>query len=281
MDTWFITGCSTGLGRALALEVLDRGAAAVVTARDPASVRDLVDRYPDTALAVGLDVTDGRQVTAAVSAAEARFGDIDVLVNNAGYGYRAAIEEGDEAEVAELFATNVFGAVDLIKKVLPGMRARRRGAIVNVSSVAVRDAQPGSGYYAASKIALVGLSDALRKEVGPLGVQVLVVEPGAFRTDFAGRSLKQSALAIDDYAATAGRRRKENLPAMANQPGDPARAARAIMAAVGDPQAPFRLTLGRDAVARTGNDLDNQQKELESWRSVSLGTDLDSEIPQA
>src|SRR5215472_11617677 len=154
MSTWFITGCSTGLGRALAAAVLDRGDNAVVTARDAAAVHDLAGQYPGAALAVSLDVTDAAQAAAAVRAAHDRFGGVDVLVNNAGYGYRAAVEEGDDADVQRLFATNFFGPVTLIKAVLPGMRARRSGAIVNISSISARRTPEGSGYYSAAKAAL-------------------------------------------------------------------------------------------------------------------------------
>jgi NAD(P)-dependent dehydrogenase (short-subunit alcohol dehydrogenase family) len=187
MTTWLITGCSTGLGRALAEAVLDRGDNAVVTARDAAKVADLAAAHPDNGLAVALDVTDPEQVAAVVQQGEARFGGIDVLVNNAGYGYRAAVEEGDDADVQQLFATNFFGAVAMIKAVLPGMRARRSGAIVNISSIGAQICPPGSGYYAASKAALEGMSGSLRKELQPLGITVTAVEPGGFRTDFAGR----------------------------------------------------------------------------------------------
>ena len=232
MTTWLITGCSTGLGRHLAVAVLERGHNAVVTARDAATVQDLVDAHPDTALGLALDVTDQTQVGAAVQQAEERFGSVDVLVNNAGYGYRAAVEEGEDDEVAKLFATNFFGPVAMIKAVLPGMRGRRDGAIVNISSIGARISPPGSGYYSAAKSALEAMSASLRKEVEPLGITVTVVEPGGFRTDFAGRSLHQSSDAIADYADTAGRRRKEHDTAHGTQPGDPARAAEAIITAV-------------------------------------------------
>ena len=197
MTTWFITGCSTGLGRSLAKAVLERGWNAVVTARDQATVEDIVVAYPDTALALPLDVRNRAQIDEAVHRCRGRFGSIDVLVNNAGYGYRAAVEEADESEVADLFATNFFGLAAVTKSVLPGMRERRQGSIVNISSVAGRMSQPGSGYYSATKFAVAGLSDALRKEVGPLGIKVVVVKPGGFRTDFAGRSLQQARLAIE------------------------------------------------------------------------------------
>jgi NAD(P)-dependent dehydrogenase (short-subunit alcohol dehydrogenase family) len=272
MPTWLITGCSTGLGRHLAQAVLARGYNAIVTARDAGKVQDLVDAYPDNALALALDVTEDTQVTHAVRQAEERFGGVDVLVNNAGYGYRAAVEEGEEAEVAKLFATNFFGPVAMIKAVLPGMRARRDGAIVNISSIGARISPPGSGYYSATKAALEAMSASLRKELEPLGITVTVVEPGGFRTDFAGRSLQQSRDAIADYADTAGRRRKEHDTAHGTQPGDPARAAQAIITAVEAPDSPFLLLLGNDALAGFRAVIDAHDKELEVWEELSLST---------
>ena len=274
MTTWLITGCSSGLGRALAEAVLKAGLNAVVTAREPATVQDLVAAYPDTGLAAALDVTHADQVRAVVQDAERRFGGVDVLVNNAGYGYRAAVEEGDEAEVAALFATNVTGTVATIKSVLPGMRARRSGCILNVSSIAGRLAAPGSGYYSASKFAVEGLSDALRKEVGPLGIKVMVVEPGAFRTEFAGHSLKQASASIADYASTAGPRRKENDRTHGTQPGDPARAARLLIDVVQGGDLPFRLLLGSDAVRIVGGEMEAQRQEFEAWKARSASTDF-------
>jgi NAD(P)-dependent dehydrogenase (short-subunit alcohol dehydrogenase family) len=274
MSTWLITGSSSGLGRDLARAVLDAGHNAVVTARDADSVQDLVDAHPDTALAVPLDVTDHAQTAEAVRRGEERFGAIDVLVNNAGYGYRAAVEEGDDADVAALFATDFFGPVALIKAVLPGMRARRHGAIVNISSIGARISPAGSGYYSAAKSALEGMSGSLRKELAPLGISVTVVEPGAFRTDFAGRSLQQSATVIDDYAETAGKRRKENDTAHGTQPGDPARAAAAIIAAVEADEPPALLMLGPDALSAIRAVIDAQLAELKTWEQTSLSTDL-------
>ena len=273
MTTWFITGCSTGLGRALAEAVLARGDNAVVTARDAARVEDLAKESPDTALALPLDVTDPAQVTAAVRQAEAQFGGVDVLVNNAGYGYRAAVEEGDDADVQQLFATNFFGPVALIKAVLPGMRARRRGAIVNISSIGARICPPGSGYYSASKAALEGLSGSLRKELQPLGIAVIAVEPGGFRTDFAGRSLTQSATAIEDYAQTAGQRRKEHDTSHGNQPGDPDKAAQGIITAVESAEPPALLLLGTDALTGFTGVLEAQRAELDTWRQLTTSTD--------
>ncbi|MDI5964948.1 oxidoreductase [Streptantibioticus silvisoli] len=272
MSTWFITGCSTGLGRALAQAVLAGGHNAVVTARDTANVRDLADAHPGTALALPLDVTDHQQVTAAVAAAEERFGAIDVLVNNAGYGYRAAVEEAGADDVRELFATNFFGAVDMIKAVLPGMRARRSGVIANISSIGARISPAGSGYYSATKAALEGMTASLRKETAPLGITAMVVEPGGFRTDFAGRSLRQSRTAIADYAGTAGKRRKENDSAHGTQPGDPAKAAQALIAAVEAPEPPFLLLLGDNAVDGYRAVEQAQRTELDAWERTSRST---------
>ncbi|HVD80501.1 MAG TPA: oxidoreductase [Propionibacteriaceae bacterium] len=272
MPTWLITGCSTGLGRHLAEAVLGRGYNAIVTARDAAKVQDLVDAHPDTALALALDVTEDVQVANAVQQAEERFVSVDVLVNNAGYGYRAAVEEGEEPEVAKLFDTNFFGPVAMIKAVLPGMRARRDGAIVNISSIGARISPPGSGYYSAAKAALEAMSASLRRELEPLGITVTVVEPGGFRTDFAGRSLQQSRDAIADYADTAGRRRKEHDTAHGTQPGDPARAAQAIITAVEAPDSPFLLLLGKDALAGFRAVVEAQDKELVAWEELSLST---------
>jgi len=275
MTTWFITGCSTGLGRALAEAVLAAGHDAAVTAREPRTLDDLVAAHPDRALALPLDVTDPAQVRAAVDRTLERFGAVDVAVNNAGYGYRAAVEEGDPDDVARLFATNVTGAVDVMKAVLPGMRARRRGTVVNISSIGAQVCPPGSGYYAASKAALEALTASARTELAPLGITAMSVEPGGFRTDFAGRSLTQSPSAIEDYAGTAGKRRKEVDRAHGTQPGDPARAAAAIMTAVASERPPALLLLGTDALEAAGSILDGRRAELEAWRELSAGTDLE------
>ncbi|MFJ6537945.1 oxidoreductase [Paenarthrobacter sp. NPDC091711] len=272
MTTWLITGCSTGLGRALAQAVLARGDNAVVTARDTSTLQDLASEFPTTALAVALDVTEQSQVDAAVQQAEERFGAVDVLVNNAGYGYRAAIEEGSDADVRTLFDTNVFGPVAMIKAVLPGMRSRRSGAIVNISSIGARISPPGSGYYSASKAALEGLSGSLQKEVKPLGISVTVVEPGGFRTDFAGRSLTQSAEAIADYADTAGKRRKEHDTVHGTQQGDPDKAAAAIITAVEAPETPGFLLLGEDASKAYDAVAEAQRAEVDHWRELSVST---------
>ncbi|MFC9770290.1 MULTISPECIES: oxidoreductase [unclassified Pseudarthrobacter] len=274
MTTWLITGCSTGLGRALAQAVLEAGHNAVVTARNAASVEDIAAAHPDTSLVLPLDVTDTAQVADAVQQAEARFGSVDVLVNNAGYGYRAAVEEADDGDIRSLFDTNFFGAVDMIKAVLPGMRARKSGAIFNISSIGARITPAGSGYYSATKAALEGLSGSLRNEVQPLGISVTAVEPGAFRTDFAGRSLTQSATPIGDYADTAGKRRKENDTMDGNQAGDPVKAAQAIVSVAESGNPPALLLLGTDAYGAFGMVADAQLAEREQWKDLSTSTDI-------
>jgi NAD(P)-dependent dehydrogenase (short-subunit alcohol dehydrogenase family) len=276
MTTWLITGCSTGLGRAFAHAVLEHGHNAVVTARDVTAVQDLAGAHPDAAVAVALDVTDDAQVTAAVRAAEERFGGVDVLVNNAGYGYRAAVEEGTDDDVRRLFETHFFGTVRTIKAVLPGMRARRSGTIVNLSSIGARIAAEGSGYYAAVKAAIEALTLSLRKEVAPLGITAMVVEPGGFRTDFAGRSLTQSPEPIADYADTAGRRRKEHDTAHGRQPGDPAKAAAALIEAVESERPPYMLLLGNDASDGFRAALDALRTEVDQWERLSRSTDFDA-----
>jgi NAD(P)-dependent dehydrogenase (short-subunit alcohol dehydrogenase family) len=276
MSTWLITGCSTGLGRALAEAVIAAGHNAVVTARDAQRVADLADGNEDRVLALALDVTDTAQVTDAVSQAEEKFGDIDVLVNNAGYGYRAAVEEGDEADIRTLFETHFFGAVAMIKAVLPAMRSRRSGAIVNISTIGVQIMPVGSGYYAASKAALEGMSGALYGELKPLGISVTAVEPGAFRTDFAGRSLTQSSTVIDDYAETAGKRRKEHDTVHGTQPGDPERAAEAIIAAIESAEPPAFLLLGSDALSTYRRLAAARLDSIQTWESLSTSTDFDA-----
>jgi NAD(P)-dependent dehydrogenase (short-subunit alcohol dehydrogenase family) len=276
MSTWLITGCSTGLGRALAEAVIGAGHNAVVTARDVSKVADLADTATQRVLPVALDVTKPDQVAAAVRRADERFGSIDVLVNDAGYGYRPAVEEGDDAEVRTLFETHFFGAVAMIKAVLPDMRARRSGAIVNISSIGATVTPVGSGYYSAAKAAIEGMSGALRGELAPLGISVTVVEPGAFRTDFAGRSLVQSATVIDDYAGTAGQRRKENDTMDGNQVGDPTKAASAIIAAVESNEPPGFLLLGPDALGLYRYVADARAEEIAKWEQVTSSTNLDS-----
>ncbi|MEA4816981.1 MAG: oxidoreductase [Lachnospiraceae bacterium] len=274
MSTWLITGCSSGLGHSLAKAVLERGDNAVVTARTLSAIQGIVSSYPDTALALQLDVTDHTQIAQAVQQAEARFGGVDVLVNNAGHGYRAAVEEAGEDEVNELFATNFFGPMALMKAVLPGMRTKRKGTIVNISSIAARTTAPGSGYYSATKCALEGLSRGLQVEGASLGIATIIVEPGAFRTDFAGRSLQQSRIAITDYADTAGLRRIGNDSTDGHQIGDPAKGAQLIIKAVESSNPPFLLVLGSDGVKVVSDALDADRAQIEAWKKESFTTDF-------
>ncbi|MET4594756.1 MULTISPECIES: oxidoreductase [unclassified Sphingomonas] len=271
---WFITGCSTGFGRDLARLVLDRGWRAVVTARDADRVADLVEGHDETALALALDVNDQAQVDEAVAAANAKFGQIDVLVNNAGYGYQATAEEGDEAEIRAQFDTNVFGLFAITRAVLPIMRAQGSGNIVNFTSVAGLVGFPGSGYYAASKHAVEGWSDALLAEVGPLGIGVTCVEPGPFRTDWAGRSLRQTPSRIADYADTAKARMEGTRQVSGTQAGDPVRAGEAIIAAVEQANPPRHLVLGKWGYDAITAKLKERLEAIEGARDVSLGADF-------
>lgn len=274
MKTWLITGCSSGIGRGIAKAVLENGDNAVVTARDVSKVEDIVRDYPETAFAVALDVTKKDSIVNAVKAAQERFGAVDVLVNNAGYGYRSSVEEGDADDVAVLFQTNVFGPVELIKEVLPQMRAQKSGAIVNVSSIAAVRSAVGSGYYASSKAALELMTDGLAKEVKPLGIKVMTVEPGSFRTHFYDTSLKGTAKKIDDYAETAGKNRKENVVNRQNQPGDPDKAGKVIVETIEQENYPNRLLLGSDAVKVVSAELSSRIAEIESWKEISVKTDF-------
>ena len=270
---WFITGCSTGFGREIAKEVLSRGWRAVVTARDKAKVEDLAEDQ-ESALALALDVTDPAQVRAAVQQAEQKFGGIDVLVNNAGYGYLAAVEEGEDAEIRAMFEANFFGLADTIRAVLPGMRKAGHGHIVNITSVGGIVGFPGSGYYAATKFAVEGLTDSLAKEVAPLGIKVTAVEPGPFRTDWAGRSLKQTGQPIAAYEQTAGARRKQTAGYSGQQPGDPVRAARAIIEAVQAPNPPAHLVLGKPGLGFVRDKLARLQADIDTWEPTTLGADF-------
>jgi NAD(P)-dependent dehydrogenase (short-subunit alcohol dehydrogenase family) len=270
---WFITGCSTGFGRELAQLVLRRGWRAVVTARDVSRVQDLTQGHEDRALALSLDVTKPDQIAAAVQEAEDRFGSIDVLVNNAGYGYQSSIEEGDDAEIRAQFDTNVFGLAAMTRAVLPSMRARRRGHIVNISSQAGFIGFEGSGYYAATKHAVEGLSDSLSREVAPLGVKVICVEPGPFRTDWAGRSLQQRRPMIADYQGTVGVRLETTASYSGKQPGDPVRAVEAIVKAVEAENPPKHLVLGSIALEGIRSKLKETLAEIDAWAETSRGAD--------
>jgi NAD(P)-dependent dehydrogenase (short-subunit alcohol dehydrogenase family) len=271
---WFITGCSTGFGRELAKLVIGRGWRVVVTARKPEQVQDLVRGHEKDVLALQLDVTDAGQVERAVRAAEERFGRIDVLVNNAGYGYLAAIEEGEEEAVRAMFETNFFGLVRLTNRVLPGMRALRSGTIVNFSSIGGLVSFAATGYYHATKYAVEGMSESLSVELKPLGIKVLIVEPGPFRTDWAGRSLLESKTVIADYDSTAGERRRQSRERSGSQVGDPVRASEAIIKAVTSDNPPLRLLLGKPALGLAEKKLETLRKDFEDWKETTLSADF-------
>jgi len=272
---WFITGCSTGFGYALAKHTLERGYRTVVTARDPEKLGDLANK--GDALVLKLDVTDQNQINAAIKAAEDKFGRIDVLVNNAGIGYFAAVEESEEDQVRRMFEINVFGLSRMIHAVLPGMRKRRNGFIVNFSSIGGIRSFPAVGYYTATKFAVEGLSEALWQEVEPLGIKVMLVEPSGFRTDWAGRSANESKLQIEDYAATAGARRSEIRADSGKQPGDPIRAVHAIVKAVESPEPPHHLILGNNAYDGAMAKLEELRKEFAAGEAVARAADFPKE----
>ena len=260
---WFITGSSTGLGRALAETVLARGERAAVTARKPQSVRDFIERYPAQALVLELDVTRPEQVRQAVAQACEHFGRIDVLFNNAGYGQLGAFQELEDAQIRRQFETNVFGLFDVTRAIIPVMRRAQRGHILNVSSVAGFVGQAGLGAYNASKFAVEGFSEALAKELAQLGIRVTIVEPGRFRADWSGRWPASVATDIANSAPVGALRRR---------PGDAARAADAIIAAVDAETSPLRLVLGRDALAGIWSKLVAVSGEISAWEPVTVGT---------
>jgi len=276
-SVWFVTGCSTGFGREIARQLLEAGKKVVVTARDAAKIADLAALAPDNALALGLNVDKPEQIAEAVAAAQQKFGRIDVLVNNAGYGYLAAVEEGEDDEIRALFETNVFGLAALCRAVLPIMRAQRSGVIVNLSSMGGVCGFPGIGYYNASKFAVEGLSEAMAQELAPLGVKVLIVEPGPFRTDWAGRSLKTPKQPIDAYADTAIARREATQAYSGTQLGDPARGAAAIIRAAESDAPPLRLVLGSVAQNVIGARAEAFRKELEAGRETAVACDFPKE----
>lgn len=273
MKTWLITGCSSGLGLGIAKAVLRRGDWAAITARDPAALDTLAQAYPEQALPLRLDLGDQGSMEAAVRETIQHFGSIDILVNNAGHGYRAAIEESGSEAVEELFQTNFFGPMDLTRLVLPQMRGRRSGLIVNVTSIGAVRGALGNGYYSAAKGALELASEALSKEVAHLGIRVMLVEPGALRTGFYGARLNSSPLAIPDYDAVADRYRISERTRRRDQPGDPDRAGAIVVKTALRPDAPFRLLLGSDAVQAAVETLENRLQEARVWAEVSCRSD--------
>jgi NAD(P)-dependent dehydrogenase (short-subunit alcohol dehydrogenase family) len=274
-QVWLVTGASSGFGRAIAEAALAAGDIVVAGVRRPAAMDDLAARFPGRLTAVQLDVTDAAQVTAAVAQTMLWHGRIDVLVNNAGRGLIGAVEETTEPELRDLMELHFFGPAALIRAVLPHMRAQRSGAIVNLTSMGGRFSFAGAGAYSATKFALEGLSEALAAEVAPFGIQVMIAEPGAFRTGFASGALQQSP-ALPAYAEITGPFRT-NLPASdGSQPGDPAKAADAIRQALASGTPPLRLALGNDAADMIAARLDDSRAEFGAWEQVTRDTDYDA-----
>jgi NAD(P)-dependent dehydrogenase (short-subunit alcohol dehydrogenase family) len=272
---WFITGCSTGFGRELARHTLELGFPTVVTARNRDQISDLV-LGNDHALALRLDVTDSDQITAAVKAAEGKFGRIDVLVNNAGIGYFGSFEESSIDEARRMFEINFWGLAEVTRTVLPGLRKRRSGTIVNISSIGGIAAFPALSFYNATKFAVEALSESLSAEVAPIGIKVLLVEPGPFRTDWAGRSANEAPTTIADYHETAGVRMAMIRSYSGNQPGDPVRAAKAIVKAVEAPNPPLRLLLGKPAQGLARGKIESLRKDFEEWAELAASADFPS-----
>ncbi|MBC7389567.1 MAG: oxidoreductase [Opitutaceae bacterium] len=274
---WLITGTSTGFGRELAIYTLSKGYRVAVTARKTEDIQDIVKEYPQTSLALRLDVTKKEDIKEAVQQVLERFGRIDVLVNNAGIGYFGALEESEESAVRQMFEINFWGLTNMIKETLPVMRVQKSGHIINISSIGGLVGFPALSYYHATKFAVDGLSESLQKEVGPLGIKVIIVAPSGFRTDWAGRSAEQSQTEIEDYAQTAGANKSSIRGYSGNQPGDPKRAAVAIVKAVESENPPLRLLLGAAAIKNARLKLDQLRKDYDTWEETTVGADFPKE----
>ena len=271
---WFITGAARGIGARITQAALAQGDAVVATSRDASGLEQRFGAQPGL-LPLALDVTSEAQAAAAVEAALARFGRIDVLVNNAGFGLLGAVEEATDAEVRRLYDTNVFGLLNVTRAVLPSMRARRRGHVINISSLGGYQSGPGFGVYCSTKFAVEGLTEALHAELAPLGVHATVVEPGYFRTDFLeNTSLVVSPRILDDYAASAGQVREAARRISLNQPGDPQRLAQAMLALVESARPPLRLPLGTDTLRTIRDKHAFVEAETAAWRGVAASTDF-------
>ncbi|MFN6534930.1 MAG: oxidoreductase [Nostoc sp. EkiNYC01] len=280
---WFITGSSKGLGRALAETLLESGETVVLTARNPQLIEDLAASFPEHTLAVQLDVTKPEEIREAVKQAIAKFGRIDVLVNNAGYGILGAIEEVSNEEVRRQFETNFFGVLEVLRTVLPCMRQQGSGHIINISSVGGFVGYAGTGIYNGTKFAIEGISEALAQEVTPLGIKITIVEPGAFRTDFVTRSLVIADIEINDYESVIGEMRQGARDILDRklefqEPGDPKKAALAIIQAVDSDNPPLRLVLGEDAIYAINTKLELVKAELDAWKEVSVNTAFDEVV---
>lgn len=270
---WFITGTSQGFGHELVRAALERGDSVIATSRNPQKVAADFSAASDRLLTVALDLQDSAQIAQVVQSAIARFGSIDVLVNNAGHGLLGAVEEASDAEIAKVYETNVFGLIRVTRAILPYLRKQRSGRIVNISSIGGLVGLAGWGIYNSTKFAIEGLSEALALEVAPLGIDVIIVEPGPFRTDFLGSSLTTAAAHISDYDQTAGLTRSAAIERHGNQPGDPALAADAIVQAVTSEKPPLHLLLGGFAYERANQKLEELRIEFNTWEEVTLSSD--------
>ncbi|MFI5898441.1 oxidoreductase [Actinoplanes sp. NPDC051513] len=271
---WFVTGASSGFGRAIAKTALASGDRVVVSARSEDDAHDVADEYPERGLALALDVTDADMARSAVAKAVSTFGRVDVVVNNAGYGHVGAIEELSDCELRDQLEVNLFGVINVTRAALPHMREQRSGHLVQMSSLNGIEGLVGGGYYAASKFAIEGFSESLAEEVAHLGINVTIVEPGPHRTRFANDESARWASPIDDYTDSVGRAREAIKQLDGHQPGDPDRAADAIVAAVRTPSPPRRLPLGSLAVEHIGARLTAQLDDLRAWSDVSVSTDF-------
>ncbi|MEP0925567.1 oxidoreductase [Leptolyngbya sp. ST-U4] len=269
---WLITGSSTGLGHALAQAVLERGYYLVATARQPEQLKELSDRYPDRVTTIALDVTNAQSIQQAVEAALNAYNRIDVLVNNAGYGTVGAIEEVTDDDIRRQFDTNLFGAINVTRAILPTLREQRSGHILNISSANGISAFAGVGIYSATKFALEAIFEALAQEVKPLGIKVTIIEPGSSRTNFSSRALSTLSHQINDYAQTSGKIVQRLQERDGKQPNDPAKAAAAMIRVVESDNPPLRLALGEDSVSLITQKLESMKAELEAWKDVSMNT---------
>jgi NAD(P)-dependent dehydrogenase (short-subunit alcohol dehydrogenase family) len=270
---WLITGCSTGFGRSLAIAVLTKGDFVAVGSRNTNDIQDIIHQFPENALPLKLDVTDLEQISQSVDKTIQHFHKIDVLVNNAGIGYFGAVEESEDAAIRNMFDINVFGLGDMIKAVLPQMRKQGSGHILNIASIGGLRSYPGVGYYNATKYAVDGLSEALYKEVSPLGIKVTIIAPSGFRTDWAGRSANDTKIHIEDYNATARKNMGDIRLSSGNQPGDPDRAAQAIIQIVETENPPLRLLLGAGALRGAKLKLEELKNDFENWATLTEWTD--------
>ncbi len=269
---WLITGSSTGLGRALAQAVLERGYHLVATARQPEQLKELSDRYPDRVTTIALDVTNAQSIQQAVEAALNAYKRIDVVVNNAGYGTVGAIQEVNDDDIRRQFDTNLFGAINVTRAILPTLREQRSGHILNISSANGISAFAGMGIYSATKFALEAISEALAQEVKPLGIKVTIIEPGSSRTNFSSRALSTLSHQINDYAQTSGKIVQWLQERDGKQPNDPVKAAAAMIQVVESDNPPLRLALGKDSVNLITQKLESMKAELEAWKDVSMNT---------